>query len=1698
MNRILVLHFPHIWYCGYWVLLLACSTDYQYALRWTEDVICFIKVDIETSVLLVNRETKRMRSAKHLETSRRTSEISFIKTVRHVIILLLFFSGLASADVVGEMNYIQIDPVVFSLEDESVMRCGHTSSVTRLWYAHFQADEDYETKPLFVFLNGGPGCGTSMNLFSMNTAPYTLDRNRMSTNDLYQDNPHSWTKLGNLLYIDAPNTGYSYMLSKVTEGSYNWFHLWEFLNGDNFHPLIDAAQVLRAVLQFLDSHPTMKANDVIMVGESYSGVRVSTMLNMLLYHQTYANGSQVYHDEGLVTAITNHFKTVLNREPPFSPEDVASQFGKQILIQPQIVDTYQGADMYARFEKPDSDIARLGYDAHATQSWDEYLSTQYGGTCSLSAVRGYLTAIDRDPYHVLQEANWTDDNEYFSMKRLNNYNALEVITGNCSPSNVPDLFPAARTNALKFALAEEFVDSSFVKWLVQSLCTEDQIKMLETMVPGWRTGQIDMDYDPDALKYKLGELSGLDAYVTGTNPYIFFGFMMNGGGYTIPMLAIAAWLDPYDISADSSDRYGKMFLENLAIVDTFMTDAKYDYVVYSPTLPSQFQGSRFSNYVDHVTTSPGDDARRYGSFTVDYKENAIHEIQQTPDYRTVSWRYYGDSGHAVSASQPEEFRDDVAFWLQSSWYNVYPREGGVTGGTEVTIYGKQLCLDSNDLQSVTINGMTASVLSASSGQITFLTPALPQGASDVVVQSSTYGTITATNAFCAKLPQTISVHTPLESTCYGINEAITCSATSSVASLPVTFSVDTTDPVDGLTNGATSFSMPATGIATIRFEQPGSDEYFAAEPVIRHIAVTSDAPRVYYVTMDGDDANHGLTWSQAKRTPQGAVNSAGSGDTILVSNGVYNVGEAVHYGNNRVVLTEEVTMRSVNGPEQTIIDGSSQTRGVYMKVDTHLEGFTIRNGQLSGSPSHWKERAGAGVFASQRATITHCIIQSNTIALTSSDYGYGGGVCMENDVKMSHCSVLDNSMSTSGANALGGGITIAASATNCLIDNTVIAGNTSLHEGGGLYLDENSHGIHLYNCTLTGNQANDYGSGIYAYGSGHTFNNSIIYGNTGAADLYLYSPDTIWYTNSCVPATSGHGHFVNALTNDPHLLAAPRGMIASDSPCRDQGANSLNQSSTDAGYRPRIIHDIVDIGAYEYQRWLLTSVNGDILFPDQAPAITNGTDFGTIDFGAAMTNEICLKNVSTDTLSVNIVLRGDDFDSFTLCSPAQLTLAANSMTTISFAFLANRAGTNSIELCFTDFDLTSFVTLRGIAKDKSTLSSPANLSFACDYNYREPEPQTFSLTNFGPSDCTWTLEASADWMHTLPESVTIPVTNALTNLIAYVVPGELPTGTYISTNRFVSPAACTVTQLVSLTISRGTATILIDGDHQQYSGAEKAITVTTIPPDLPVTTTYNGTTNLPINVGTYAVTTTIDTVNYSAEETGILTIEKGSQAIAFNQSGLIDARFGIDLSATASSGLPVSFRIHAMTPSNEVDRATIYNGYQLRFQMEAAWAELQIIAAQEGDANWTAQVLTNTFYASASQSFSSWADAIADPTQRGLTNCPAGDGIPNLLKYALGLNPEQVCSQNDVYTYKLATNAMGEQCLQMTYQLSTKTENIQAGPVKTASLLSPNWVTNGIVNTAISTIEAYELWESTLSTASTNAAYMRLKVKVIE
>ncbi len=289
-----------------------------------------------------------------------------------------------------------------------------------------------------------------------------------------------------------------------------------------------------------------------------------------------------------------------------------------------------------------------------------------------------------------------------------------------------------------------------------------------------------------------------------------------------------------------------------------------------------------------------------------------------------------------------------------------------------------------------------------------------------------------------------------------------------------------------------------------------------------------------------DDSGDGLSWATAKQTIQAAVDLAADGDTVLVTNGVYNIGTRLTPGglfNNRLVITNAITVKSVDGAAVTVIEGSGE--GTYDTADAIrcvcmsagvLDGFTLRGG---AAVAHWTS-------TDERDKSGGCV----------SMYGAAP------DTTVRNCLVY-------GGEAYDGGGAYRGQLVNC-----VLFGNRASWGGGAYRCD-------LKNCTLSGNYAVSGGCGAFVCG----LTNSIAYGNTNYYGAENNCHDcSVGY--SCVtPLQAGAGNtasvplFVNASGGDYRLVT--------NSPCVNAGANGLVVSDFDLLGHSRIQAGLVDMGAYE-------------------------------------------------------------------------------------------------------------------------------------------------------------------------------------------------------------------------------------------------------------------------------------------------------------------------------------------------------------------------------------------------------------------------------------------------------------------------------------------------------------------------------------
>ncbi|XP_044947609.1 serine carboxypeptidase 1-like [Hordeum vulgare subsp. vulgare] len=131
-----------------------------------------------------------------------------------------------------------------------------------LFYYFVEAPYEASSKPLVLWLNGGPGCSSlglgamaELGPFRVNPDGKTLSRNR-----------HAWNNVANVIFLESPaGVGFSYSNTTVTSG--------------DTRTAVDAYMFL---LNWLERFPEYKGRDFYIAGESYSGHYVPQLATVIV------------------------------------------------------------------------------------------------------------------------------------------------------------------------------------------------------------------------------------------------------------------------------------------------------------------------------------------------------------------------------------------------------------------------------------------------------------------------------------------------------------------------------------------------------------------------------------------------------------------------------------------------------------------------------------------------------------------------------------------------------------------------------------------------------------------------------------------------------------------------------------------------------------------------------------------------------------------------------------------------------------------------------------------------------------------------------------------------------------------------------------------------------------------------------------------------------------------------------------------------------------------------------------------------------------------------------------------------------------------------------------------------------------------------------------------------------------------------
>ena len=271
---------------------------------------------------------------------------------------------------------------------------------------------------------------------------------------------------------------------------------------------------------------------------------------------------------------------------------------------------------------------------------------------------------------------------------------------------------------------------------------------------------------------------------------------------------------------------------------------------------------------------------------------------------------------------------------------------------------------------------------------------------------------------------------------------------------------------------------------------------------------------IRFVDLDGNHVSPFDSWANAATNIQNAIDVASANDTILITNGIYNV-----FGN--IVVNKSLNIKSVNGYDATIIKGN-YCRGFFLdSFSTTLSGLTITNGSVAF------DNGGGILCADQIPVISNCLFIGNFAAYAGGGISGGsvfncvfknnksdwrGGGAYESVLK--NCTFIGNESDQYG----GAFANVYTPAENCFLSNNVagygggaykswlinciITKNYSKHDGGGL------QECYANNCTISFNHALWDGGGVGAFFS--VITNCLIIENTaesggGVADASVYN-----------------------------------------------------------------------------------------------------------------------------------------------------------------------------------------------------------------------------------------------------------------------------------------------------------------------------------------------------------------------------------------------------------------------------------------------------------------------------------------------------------------------------------------------------------------------------------------------------------------
>jgi uncharacterized repeat protein (TIGR01451 family) len=469
-----------------------------------------------------------------------------------------------------------------------------------------------------------------------------------------------------------------------------------------------------------------------------------------------------------------------------------------------------------------------------------------------------------------------------------------------------------------------------------------------------------------------------------------------------------------------------------------------------------------------------------------------------------------------------------------------------------------------------------------------------------------------------------------------------------------------------------------------------------------------------------------------------------------------------------------------------------------------LDGVTITAGTATDGGTCPDACGGGMVNDGSNPTLNNVTFSGNVAIL------FGGGMYnVSNSPRLTNVTFFGNSASGIN-NSVGGGMVNVFSDPR--LTNVTFSGNTATNDGGGMYNlrsnprltnvtfsgnQVNSEGGAMFNSmssprltnvTISGNTANSEGGAMFNTGSNPTIQNSIIWGNElDDGTPSQVAGDTPTYRYSLVqglnPSGTGNLDGTNP-ANDPRFIApvdasnapptAGDYRLGAGSPAIDAGDNASlpaddddldgdgDTSETlplDLDGNPRIVSNVVDLGAYEVPLFINKTVNNDTPAPGDIIEYTVIVTSGLETSSAIITDTL---PTGLTFVPESLVIDDTPQDDTTLPTPLADGVSVTTDTEKVIIFqaevgdlLAGTVLTNTAEVSSDEITtpITATVPITVAAAPAIEVSKAAS---AASVAVGAPITYTYRITNTGNLTLT-AVSAADDMLGTLDVSSTLEI-----------------------------------------------------------------------------------------------------------------------------------------------------------------------------------------------------------------------------------------------------------------------------------------------------------------------------------------------------